>query len=194
MHIYPITLTSSLLRKILNRKTAQRSVQVFDIKHWSKWSSTFDFQVLKNIKDREKNNITDSVKKQMESGGSYDNLCYLEESEVSLRSPSVFCSVFGDPHIFTYRGRKQTCATLGSWPLVDNVYFTIQALNVPIGTGDSSRNSNKRDRESIHPVDNHDQMSPDSSQNNKKDSSASAITRVGVLPGLLNNIILAAGF
>ena len=63
-----------------------------------------------------------------------DNLCFIEDDTgISTNSQPVFCSLFGDPHIVTYGGRKQTCTTLGAWPLVDNQFFTIQAVNVPIG-------------------------------------------------------------
>jgi len=72
-----------------------------------------------------------------------NNQCHLPpEDNISLTSP-LYCRLFADPHLLTFGGRMQTCAMIGAWPLVDNVYYTIQALNVPIeqdtgGINDSS--------------------------------------------------------
>jgi hypothetical protein len=62
-----------------------------------------------------------------------DNQCDLASQDaISLQSPPRFCSLFGDPHLVTYSGQTQTCAAIGAWPLVDNFYFTVQALNVAL--------------------------------------------------------------
>ncbi|GAB6032384.1 hypothetical protein CHUAL_011023 [Chamberlinius hualienensis] len=39
------------------------------------------------------------------------------------------CSLFGDPHLRTFRDEHQTCKVLGAWPLVDNAYLAVQVTN-----------------------------------------------------------------
>jgi hypothetical protein len=39
------------------------------------------------------------------------------------------CSLFGDPHLRTFRNQFQTCKVHGAWPLVDNQYLTVQVTN-----------------------------------------------------------------
>lgn len=39
------------------------------------------------------------------------------------------CGMFGDPHIKTFFGERQTCVVAGTWTLVDNEYMKIEAVN-----------------------------------------------------------------
>lgn len=50
---------------------------------------------------------------------------------------SVFCALFGDPHVRTFDGRYQTCRARGAWPLIDNAFLAVQVTSVPVAAGGS---------------------------------------------------------
>jgi len=43
-----------------------------------------------------------------------------------------YCSLFGDPHLQTFRGKQSTCRLRGAWPLVDNEFLTVQVSNAQL--------------------------------------------------------------
>lgn len=45
------------------------------------------------------------------------------------------CSLFGDPHLRTFKGQSQTCKVLGTWPLIDNDYLAVQVTNEAVVKG-----------------------------------------------------------
>ena len=47
--------------------------------------------------------------------------------------PSSLCIVYGDPHVRAFNGHFQTCRVLGTWPLIDNKYLTVQITNTHMG-------------------------------------------------------------
>ncbi|GCB72270.1 hypothetical protein scyTo_0001903 [Scyliorhinus torazame] len=55
----------------------------------------------------------------------------------------VFCGLFGDPHLRTFRDHFQTCKVEGAWPLIDNDYLSVQVTNVPVVQGSSATATNK---------------------------------------------------
>lgn len=55
----------------------------------------------------------------------------------------LFCGLFGDPHLRTFKDSFQTCKVEGAWPLIDNDYLTVQVTNVPVVTGSSATATNK---------------------------------------------------
>lgn len=60
-------------------------------------------------------------------------------------SPPVylFCGLFGDPHLRTFKDSFQTCKVEGAWPLIDNDYLSVQVTNVPVVPGSSATATNK---------------------------------------------------
>jgi len=48
------------------------------------------------------------------------------------------CVVYGDPHIRAFSGHFQTCRVLGTWPLVDNDFLTVQITNSHMGWGNGT--------------------------------------------------------
>ncbi|KAG7280920.1 hypothetical protein CRUP_009207 [Coryphaenoides rupestris] len=56
----------------------------------------------------------------------------------------LFCGLFGDPHLRTFKDSFQTCKVEGAWPLIDNDYLSVQVTNVPVVTGSSATATNKR--------------------------------------------------
>ena len=44
----------------------------------------------------------------------------------------LFCGLFGDPHLRTFKDDFQTCKVEGAWPLIDNNYLSVQVTNVPL--------------------------------------------------------------
>ncbi|KAL4630058.1 RGM domain family member B-like [Arapaima gigas] len=55
----------------------------------------------------------------------------------------LFCGLFGDPHLRTFKDDFQTCKVEGAWPLIDNNYLSVQVTNVPVVTGSSATATNK---------------------------------------------------
>lgn len=55
----------------------------------------------------------------------------------------LFCGLFGDPHLRTFKDSFQTCKVQGAWPLIDNDYLTVQVTNVPVVPGSSATATNK---------------------------------------------------
>ncbi|XP_036384644.1 RGM domain family member B-like [Megalops cyprinoides] len=47
----------------------------------------------------------------------------------------LFCGLFGDPHLRTFRDHFQTCKVKGAWPLIDNNFLSVQVTNVPVVPG-----------------------------------------------------------
>lgn len=39
------------------------------------------------------------------------------------------CSLFGDPHLITFKNEFQTCKIKGAWPLINNRHLTVQVTN-----------------------------------------------------------------
>ncbi|XP_076854129.1 repulsive guidance molecule B [Brachyhypopomus gauderio] len=59
------------------------------------------------------------------------------------RPAFLFCGLFGDPHLRTFKDQFQTCKVEGAWPLIDNTYLSVQVTNVPVVQGSSATASNK---------------------------------------------------
>lgn len=59
----------------------------------------------------------------------------------------LFCGLFGDPHLRTFKDSFQTCKVEGAWPLIDNDYLSVQVTNVPVVPGSSATATNKVRRE-----------------------------------------------
>lgn len=55
----------------------------------------------------------------------------------------LFCGLFGDPHLRTFKDSFQTCKVEGAWPLIDNDYLSVQVTNVPVVSGSSATATNK---------------------------------------------------
>uniref|UniRef100_A0A8C4QPZ1 Hemojuvelin BMP co-receptor n=2 Tax=Eptatretus burgeri TaxID=7764 RepID=A0A8C4QPZ1_EPTBU len=51
----------------------------------------------------------------------------------SAEGRRLFCSVFGDPHVRTFREELHTCRARGAWPLLDTAPLFVQATNSPAG-------------------------------------------------------------
>nr|XP_017521005.2 RGM domain family member B isoform X2 [Manis javanica] len=62
----------------------------------------------------------------------------------SQNPPSyLFCGLFGDPHLRTFKDHFQTCKVEGAWPLIDNNYLSVQVTNVPVVPGSRATATNK---------------------------------------------------
>ncbi|XP_061119646.1 repulsive guidance molecule B-like [Conger conger] len=48
---------------------------------------------------------------------------------------NLFCGLFGDPHLRTFKDDFQTCKVEGAWPLIDNNYLSVQVTNIPLVPG-----------------------------------------------------------
>lgn len=64
-------------------------------------------------------------------------------SQSHSRPVYLFCGLFGDPHLRTFKDSFQTCKVEGAWPLIDNDYLSVQVTNVPVVTGSSATATNK---------------------------------------------------
>uniref|UniRef100_A0A663ND03 Repulsive guidance molecule BMP co-receptor b n=1 Tax=Athene cunicularia TaxID=194338 RepID=A0A663ND03_ATHCN len=53
----------------------------------------------------------------------------------------LFCGLFGDPHLKTFKDHLQTCKVEGAWPLIDSKYLSVQVTNVPVVPGSSTTHS-----------------------------------------------------
>lgn len=62
------------------------------------------------------------------------------------RPAYLFCGLFGDPHLRTFKDHFQTCKVEGAWPLIDNNYLSVQVTNVPVVPGSSATATNKVSR------------------------------------------------
>ncbi|KAJ7335744.1 hypothetical protein JRQ81_013685 [Phrynocephalus forsythii] len=67
------------------------------------------------------------------------------EHHVGEQAPPtyLFCGLFGDPHLRTFKDHFQTCKVEGAWPLIDNNYLSVQVTNVPVVPGSSATATNK---------------------------------------------------
>jgi hypothetical protein len=41
----------------------------------------------------------------------------------------LICSIFGDPHLRTFKNEFESCRTFGAWPMVDHPLFAVQVTN-----------------------------------------------------------------
>ncbi|XP_028314315.1 repulsive guidance molecule B [Gouania willdenowi] len=64
-------------------------------------------------------------------------------SHSNSRPGYLFCGLFGDPHLRTFKDSFQTCKVEGAWPLIDNDYLSVQVTNVPVVPGSSATATNK---------------------------------------------------
>ncbi|XP_056135471.1 RGM domain family member B [Lampris incognitus] len=64
-------------------------------------------------------------------------------SQTHVQPGYLFCGLFGDPHLRTFKDSFQTCKVEGAWPLIDNDYLSVQVTNVPVVTGSSATATNK---------------------------------------------------
>ncbi|KAM4615686.1 repulsive guidance molecule B isoform 1-T2 [Polymixia lowei] len=64
-------------------------------------------------------------------------------SHTHVQPGYLFCGLFGDPHLRTFKDSFQTCKVEGAWPLIDNNYLSVQVTNVPVVTGSSATATNK---------------------------------------------------
>lgn len=64
----------------------------------------------------------------------------------------LFCGLFGDPHLRTFKDHFQTCKVEGAWPLIDNNYLSVQVTNVPVVPGSSATATNKASILSFFPL------------------------------------------
>ncbi|XP_008944050.1 PREDICTED: RGM domain family member B-like [Merops nubicus] len=67
------------------------------------------------------------------------------DHQSSKKTPYIylFCGLFGDPHLRTFKDHFQTCKVEGAWPLIDNNYLSVQVTNVPVVPGSSATATNK---------------------------------------------------
>uniref|UniRef100_A0A8C5KD00 RGM domain family member B n=1 Tax=Jaculus jaculus TaxID=51337 RepID=A0A8C5KD00_JACJA len=67
-----------------------------------------------------------------------------EHGEGEQNPPSyLFCGLFGDPHLRTFKDHFQMCKVEGAWPLIDNNYLSVQVTNVPVVPGSSATATNE---------------------------------------------------
>ncbi|NXI58388.1 RGMB protein, partial [Chloroceryle aenea] len=66
-----------------------------------------------------------------------------QEQEKTTPTTYLFCGLFGDPHLRTFKDHFQTCKVEGAWPLIDNNYLSVQVTNVPVVPGSSATATNK---------------------------------------------------
>ncbi|CDQ92056.1 unnamed protein product [Oncorhynchus mykiss] len=64
-------------------------------------------------------------------------------THTTTRPGYLFCGLFGDPHLRTFKDSFQTCKVEGAWPLIDNDFLSVQVTNVPVVTGSSATATNK---------------------------------------------------
>lgn len=68
---------------------------------------------------------------------------HTHHGQAGTRPGYLFCGLFGDPHLRTFKDSFQTCKVEGAWPLIDNDYLSVQVTNVPVVTGSSATATNK---------------------------------------------------
>uniref|UniRef100_A0A8D0FYX3 Repulsive guidance molecule C-terminal domain-containing protein n=1 Tax=Strix occidentalis caurina TaxID=311401 RepID=A0A8D0FYX3_STROC len=68
----------------------------------------------------------------------------IREGRILLLLLNLFCALFGDPHLRTFKDHFQTCKVEGAWPLIDNNYLSVQVTNVPVVPGSSATATNKK--------------------------------------------------
>ncbi|NXG10572.1 RGMB protein, partial [Sakesphorus luctuosus] len=76
----------------------------------------------------------------------YSGLTEAGEHQGGEKTPPptyLFCGLFGDPHLRTFKDHFQTCKVEGAWPLIDNNYLSVQVTNVPVVPGSSATATNK---------------------------------------------------
>ncbi|XP_072521185.1 repulsive guidance molecule B [Salminus brasiliensis] len=74
----------------------------------------------------------------------YQHQAALPGTGTELPRPNyLFCGLFGDPHLRTFKDQFQTCKVEGAWPLIDNNYLSVQVTNVPVVQGSSATATNK---------------------------------------------------
>ncbi|CAN0331336.1 unnamed protein product [Bubo scandiacus] len=67
----------------------------------------------------------------------------IREGRILLLLLNLFCALFCDPHLRTFKDHFQTCKVEGAWPLIDNNYLSVQVTNVPVVPGSSATATNK---------------------------------------------------
>nr|XP_020450292.1 RGM domain family member B [Monopterus albus] len=73
----------------------------------------------------------------------YSHLHTHSHAHSHSRPAYLFCGLFGDPHLRTFKDSFQTCKVEGAWPLIDNDYLSVQVTNVPVVPGSSATATNK---------------------------------------------------
>uniref|UniRef100_A0A3B3T7W5 Repulsive guidance molecule BMP co-receptor b n=1 Tax=Paramormyrops kingsleyae TaxID=1676925 RepID=A0A3B3T7W5_9TELE len=73
----------------------------------------------------------------------YHNRHHGQQAGDHSRPTYLFCGLFGDPHLRTFKDHFQTCKVEGAWPLIDNNYLSVQVTNVPVVPGSSATATNK---------------------------------------------------
>ncbi|XP_066914911.1 repulsive guidance molecule A-like [Clytia hemisphaerica] len=57
----------------------------------------------------------------------------------TTQSKLKYCGMFGDPHLKTFLGVRQTCIVEGTWTLLDNEYMKVEVTNRMVQNVDVSR-------------------------------------------------------
>ncbi|NXG74542.1 RGMB protein, partial [Baryphthengus martii] len=66
-----------------------------------------------------------------------------QDGEKTPTTTYLFCGLFGDPHLRTFKDHFQTCKVEGAWPLIDNIYLSVQVTNMRVVPGFSATATNK---------------------------------------------------
>lgn len=87
----------------------------------------------RNVTADDLQNIFEDFKKKAEADKENDEVsigrsCRYREKNTTV-SQLAHCGLFGDPHLKTFFGVRQTCVVEGEWVLVDNEYMKVQVTN-----------------------------------------------------------------
>ena len=85
----------------------------------------------RNVTADDLQNIFEDVKAKAEKKNdevSIGRSCRYREKNTTI-SQLAHCGLFGDPHLKTFFGARQTCVVEGEWVLVDNEYMKVQVTN-----------------------------------------------------------------
>ena len=88
------------------------------------------------LQDVRKADVKDDKNDEFDDDGD-NNIISRCQSPAPVNQCSL-CVVFGDPHVFTFNRQFQTCRVVGTWPLVDNEYLTVQITNSHMGWGNGT--------------------------------------------------------